>query len=128
MWGRHNVTRKPKAVLPDDLDLDAARVAPGAAERPAFLHEQAASAASVPAPAAITAGVKASTVATTLYLMPADHRRLRMMAIERNASMQTLLLDALDMLMAEAGLPPVERWETRRKEGVTTRTVRSCTT
>jgi hypothetical protein len=106
------MTRKPKSVLPADLDLDAARVAPGAAERPAFLHEQ--EAALPPAPAA--GGVKASTVATTLYLMPADHRRLRVLAIERNASMQTLLLDAIDMLMTDAGQGPVERWETRRKE------------
>jgi hypothetical protein len=64
----------------------------------------------------VGAGVKASTVATTLYLMPADHRRLRVLAIERNASMQTLLLDAIDMLMSDAGQGPVERWETRRKE------------
>jgi hypothetical protein len=106
------MTRRQKSVLPADLDLDAARAPPGAAERPAFLHEQA---AAPPAPAA-TGGVKASTVATTLYLMPADHRRLRVLAIERNASMQTLLLDAIDMLMAEAGQGPVERWETRRKE------------
>jgi hypothetical protein len=107
------MTRRPKSVLPADLDLDAARTSPGAAERPAFLHEQA---VPPPEPAATTGGVKASTVATTLYLMPADHRRLRVLAIERNASMQTLLLDALDMLMADAGQPPVERWETRRKE------------
>jgi hypothetical protein len=107
------MTRKPKSVLPADLDLDAARTAPGAAERPAFLHEQ--ETAPPPAPAA-AGGVKATTVATTLYLMPADHRRLRVLAIERNASMQTLLLDAIDMLMAEAGQGPVERWETRRKE------------
>jgi hypothetical protein len=107
------MTRKPKSVLPADLDLDAARTAPGAAERPAFLHEQ--EAAPAPPPAAV-GGVKAATVATTLYLMPADHRRLRVLAIERNASMQTLLLDAIDMLMADAGQSPVERWETRRKD------------
>lgn len=108
------MTRKPKAVLPADLDLDAARTAPGAAARPAFLHEQ--EVAPPPAPAAAAGGVKAATVATTLYLMPADHRRLRVLAIERNASMQTLLLDAIDMLMTAAGQGPVERWETRRKE------------
>ncbi len=104
--------RKSKTVLPADLDLDDVLTAPGTAKRPAFLHEQPA-----PAPAsATTGGVKASTVATTLYLMPADHRRLRVLAIERNASMQTLLLDALDLLMADVGQPPVERWGTRRKE------------
>lgn len=107
------MTRRPQSVLPADLDLDAARTPPGAAERPAFLHEQA---APPPVPTAAVGGVKASTVATTLYLMPADHRRLRVLAIERNASMQTLLLDAIDMLMSNAGQGPVERWETRRKE------------
>src|SRR3978361_1756119 len=106
------MTRKSKTVLPADLDLDDVLTAPGTAERPAFLHEQP---APTPAPTT-TGGVKASTVATTLYLMPADHRRLRVLALERNASRQTLLLDALDLLMADVGQPPVERWGTRRKE------------
>jgi hypothetical protein len=60
--------------------------------------------------------VKERTAATSLYLMPADHRRLRVLAIDRNVSMQTLLLDAIDLLMKEAGQGPVERWDTRRKE------------
>jgi hypothetical protein len=109
------MTRKSRAsILPADIDLDAARAAPGAAPRPAFIHEQ----ATDPAPTLAEAkgGVKAATVATTLYLMPTDHKRLRVMAIERNASMQTLLLDALDLLMAADGKPLVERWDTRRKE------------
>jgi hypothetical protein len=38
------------------------------------------------------------------------------LAIDRNVSMQTLLLDAIDLLMKEAGQGPVERWDTRRKE------------
>jgi hypothetical protein len=48
--------------------------------------------------------------------MPDDHRRLRVLAIERNVSMQTLLLDAIDLLMTRKGQPLVERWETRRRE------------
>jgi hypothetical protein len=47
--------------------------------------------------------------------MPADHRRLRKLAIDRDVSMQTLLLDAIDLLMAREGQGAVERWETRRK-------------
>jgi hypothetical protein len=107
------MTRKPKAVLPADLDLDAARAAPGAAGRPAFIHEATPAPAPAPAP---TGGLKERAVATTLYLMPADHRRLRVMAIDKGVSMQTMVLDALDLLMAREGQPPVERWETRRKE------------
>ena len=48
--------------------------------------------------------------------MPADHRRLRKLAIDRDVSMQTLIIDALDLLMAREGQGPVERWETRRTE------------
>jgi hypothetical protein len=48
--------------------------------------------------------------------MPVDHRRLRKLAIDRDVSMQTLLLDAIDLLMAREGQGFVERWETRRKE------------
>jgi hypothetical protein len=47
--------------------------------------------------------------------MPADHRRLRKLAIDRDVSMQTLILDAIDLLMAQAEEALVERWETRRK-------------
>ena len=101
------MARKP--VLPPDLDLDEVRTAPGAAARPAFLHEQA-------EPAPSSGGLKERAAATTLYLMPADHRRLRVLAIDRGVSMQTLILDALDLLMAREGQGPVERWETRRKE------------
>jgi len=103
------MTRKPRAVLPVDLDLDTARTAPGAATRPTFFHEQVEQS---PAPAG---GLKERATATTLYLMPADHRRLRKLAIDRDVSMQTLILDAIDLLMAQAGEAPVERWETRRK-------------
>src|SRR5690242_5323399 len=98
------MTRKSKAVLPADLDLDAVRTAPGAAGRPAFIHEQTAPTSAAP----VEGGVKASTVATTLYLRPADHKRLRMLAIERNVSMQTLLLDALNLLMERVGQSSVE--------------------
>jgi len=62
------MTRKPKAVLPADLDLDTARTKPGKAGKPAFIHEQ----------AAPTGGVKERTAATSLYLMPADHRCWRL--------------------------------------------------
>jgi len=78
------MARKP--VLPPDLDLDATRTAPGAAARPAFHHEQ-----TEPAPP--SGGLKERAAATTLYLMPADHRRLRLTAIDRGVSMQTLILD-----------------------------------
>lgn len=107
------MARKSKSILPTDLDLDAARAGPGAAERPAFLQDRA---GPLQASTPVACGIKATTVATTLYLMPSDHKRLRVLAIDRNASMQTLLLDALDMLMADAGQAPVTRWETRRKD------------
>ncbi len=101
------MARKP--VLPPDLDLDEVRTAPGAAARPAFLHEQTEQAPT-------SGGLKERATATTLYLMPADHRRLRKLAIDRDVSMQTLILDAIDLLMAREGQAPVERWETRRKK------------
>lgn len=107
------MARKP--VLPPDLDLDEVMAVPGAAPRPTFLHEQIEPAAPVPPPPLSSGGLKERAAATTLYLMPADHRRLRKLAIDRDVSMQTLLLDAIDLLMAQENEAPVERWETRRK-------------
>jgi hypothetical protein len=60
-------------------------------------------------------GLKATAVATTLYLLPADHKRLRRLAIDRNVSFQTLALDAFDLLLQSLDEEPVGRWETRRK-------------
>jgi hypothetical protein len=102
------MARKP--VLPVDLDLDDVRTAPGAAARPPFLHDQV-----EPAPAPSSGGLRERATATTLYLMPVDHRRLRKLAIDHDVSMQTLILDALDLLMDREGQGAVERWETRRK-------------
>jgi hypothetical protein len=61
------------------------------------------------------AGLKDKAVATTLYLLPDDHLRLRTMALRRNVSFQTLMLDALDLLLEREGEARVARWETRRK-------------
>jgi hypothetical protein len=44
----------------------------------------------------------------------AGHRRLKL-AIDRNVSMQTLIFDAISLLIAQEGEAAVERWETRRK-------------
>jgi hypothetical protein len=57
---------------------------------------------------------KGADEATTLFI-PAYHRRLRKLAIDRDVSMQTLILDAIDMLMEREGQGAVERWEMRRK-------------
>jgi len=103
------MARKPRPLLPVDLDLDDVRTAPGAATRLAFLHEQVEESVQ-------PGGLKERATATTLYLMPVDHRRLRKLAIDRNVSMQTLILDAIDLLMARENEAPVQRWETRRKE------------
>ena len=109
-----------RALLADDLDLDAALAKPGAGKvQPAF-HERPAAIVRAelepeqPSPAA-KVGLKDKAVATTLYLLPKDHRRLRRMAIDRNASFQTLMLDAIDLLLSREGEGPVERWGTRRK-------------
>jgi hypothetical protein len=99
-----------KALLPDDLDLDATRAQPGAASRPPFLHEQ-----PPELPPAIPGHLKERAVATTLYLLPGDHLRLRTMALKRNVSFQTLMLDAIDLLLKREGEGAVTRWETRRK-------------
>ncbi len=105
-----------KPTLAADLDLAAFKAPPGRAAGQQFMHEQTAKSVEAPAPAAPAEGLlKQRAVATTLYLLPDDHDRLRHLATERRVAAQTLLMDALDLLFAQAGQPPVERWETRRK-------------
>jgi len=101
--------RRP--LLASDLDLpaDLPRAKPGEARPPAAFHD-------VPKPAPVSIrGVKESTIASTFYLRPDDHKRLRRLAADRGVAAQSLLMDALDMLFAEAGEPPVSRWDARRR-------------
>jgi len=107
---------KSRQTLASDLDLDSLKAPAGAASPQRFIHEQPARVADAPAPVVASEGLlKTRAIATTLYLLPADHTRLRVLASRRGLAAQTLLLDALDLLFAQEGQGPVERWETRRK-------------
>jgi hypothetical protein len=115
-----------KLHLPDDLDLDTIVAKRGAGRPPVAFHEAPAASpppTAIPVPAETvtqpgmrqTPDLKAKAIATTLYLLPEDHRRLRRLAADREVAAQTLLLDAIDMLFAKSGHGPVQRWEPRRK-------------
>lgn len=98
-------------LFPADLDLAAAQATPGAGRPQRPFHELA-----HPAPSRAAEGcLKERAVATTLYLLPDDHRRLRRIASDRDMSFQTLMLNAIDLLLVRDGECPVERWETRRR-------------
>ncbi len=113
-----------KPLLPPDLDLDRALAVPGAGRPPPPLYEVSAPQAATggadpeatsPPPVRKTADLKRTAIATTFYLLPDDHRRLRRLAADKDVAAQTLLLDALDMLLEREGHTPVQRWEPRRK-------------
>ena len=55
-------------------------------------------------------GLKASTVGTTLYLLPSESKRLRRLAIDLDLSLHEMMLNGLDRLLAENGEPPVRRY------------------
>jgi hypothetical protein len=60
-------------------------------------------------------GIKASTVGTTVYLLPREHKRVRRLALDLDVpSVHELLLMGLDRLLAERGEPPVERYSPPR--------------
>lgn len=97
---------KVRSVLPKDaLDLDDLRAPAGRGHAQPYFHEQPAQ----------SGDLKSRASATTLYLMPDDHKRLRKLALDKGVSFQTMMLDALDTLLAQEGEAPVERWDTRRK-------------
>ena len=108
-------TKRGAALLPDDLDLEDLRAAPGAGKPQPPFHERPPPPAD-PVPAATDGRhIKERAVATTLYLLPSDHIRLKVLAAKRGVSMQTLTLDALDLLLLREMENPVGRWDTRRK-------------
>jgi hypothetical protein len=65
-----------------------------------------------------TGGIKAATVGTTVYLLPAEHKRVRRLALDLDMSLHELLLAGLDRLLGERGEPPIRRYsEPRRTKG-----------
>ena len=60
-------------------------------------------------------GIKAATIGTTVYLLPAEHKRVRRLALDMDApSVHELLLLGLDRLLAERGQAPIERYSQPR--------------
>jgi hypothetical protein len=60
-------------------------------------------------------GIKASTVGTTLYLLPSEHKRIKRLALDMDvASVHELLLLGLDRLLMENGGAPVARYSPPR--------------
>src|SRR3954463_10286047 len=60
-------------------------------------------------------GIKQSTIGTTVYLLPREHKRVRRLALDLDVpSVHELLLMGLDRLLAERGEPPIERYSPPR--------------
>jgi hypothetical protein len=63
----------------------------------------------------VPGGIKAATVGTTVYLLPAEHKRVRRLALDLDIpSVHELLLLGLDRLLAEQGQPPLARYSPPR--------------
>ena len=60
-----------------------------------------------PADAAKKPGRRPHVKQQSLCLPHADHRRLQILAIEEGVRQHTLLLEAVDLLFASRGLPPI---------------------
>src|SRR5208282_1774001 len=118
------MAKRPHLPADLDIDLDAMTARPGAGRPQTAFHEAPAPLLKPP-PVAVAAtaspegrrgaDLKERAIATTLYLLPEDHRRLRRLAADRDVAAQTLLLDAIDMLFGREGQGPVQRWKPRRK-------------
>jgi hypothetical protein len=67
----------------------------------------------------VAGGIKAATIGTTVYLLPAEHKRVRRLALDMDApSVHELLLLGLDRLLVERGQPPIARYsQPRPKKG-----------
>ena len=113
---------KKTSLLPDDMDLDvdldSARAKPGAAAPQPFIHESpppALASAETRTEIGRPASLKEKAINMTLYMLPHDHRRLRQIAAAEDTSLQALLMDAVDMLLAKRGQGALTRWEPRRR-------------
>jgi len=64
-----------------------------------------------------TGGIKAATIGTTVYLLPAEHKRVRRLALDLDVpSVHELLLLGLDRLLAKRGEPAIKRYSPPRPQ------------
>ena len=103
-------------------------VAPGLLARPGSAPLRSTPVEDLPRPAAIVeapappaapermaGGIKAATIGTTVYLLPAEHKRVRRLALDMDVpSVHELLLLGLDRLLAERGQLPIMRYSPPR--------------
>lgn len=66
--------------------------------------------AGAPAVSGEAGGLKASTIGTTLYLLPEESRRLKHLAVDLGLSVHELMLTGLDRILEEHGQPPLRRY------------------
>ena len=90
-------------------------LAPGLLARPGGAPARSAAIEDLPRPPAPAqgsdgGGLKASTVGTTLYLLPQESKRLRRLALDLDLSLHELMLTGLDRVLAEHGQQPVRRY------------------
>jgi len=62
-----------------------------------------------------TGALKDTAVCMSVYLRPDDHRRLRILAASEDTSLQSLVMDGIDVVLERRGEAPVGRWAPRRK-------------
>lgn len=55
--------------------------------------------------------LKNSTRATTVYLLPNELKRLRMLSLQHDKSLHTLILDGIDRVLADLGEAPLSRYK-----------------
>ena len=60
--------------------------------------------------------LKDTAVCMSVYLRPDDHRRLRILAASEDTSLQSLIMDGIDVVLERRGEAPVSRWAPRRKQ------------
>ena len=65
-------------------------------------------------------GIKAATVGTTLYLLPAEHKRLKRLALDLDLSVHDLVLAGIDRFLEESGLPRIKRYRPDRRSSTST--------
>ena len=82
---------------------------PGAAPSRSMPVEDLPRAAASSAPAE-AGGLKATTIGTTLYLLPQESKRLKRLALDLDLSLHELMLTGLDRVLAEHGQPPIRRY------------------
>jgi hypothetical protein len=109
------MARRKAGIVDEDEGAPVTTAAPGRAKAGPAAHDLPRPPQAAIETAEMIGGIKGQTIPTTVYLLPDDHKRLRVLCAQVGLPAQELWQRGLDAVFAEHGLAPTSRYDNPRR-------------